>query len=122
MEMDVMLIAQIAGAAIVAAILTWFFVRKSNVAIEKVAKEKGDAILKEAEVKGELIKKDKLMEAKDKFYQMKTDHEKMIADKDRKANEAENRIKQKEKEASIRGAKWCTFLVCFDIGGMKITV
>ena len=100
MELDYILIAEIGGTAVASAFLTWLFTRKSNKTIEKVAKEKADAILKDAETKGELIKKDKLMEAKDKFYQMKTEHEKMIADKDRKANEAENRIKQKEREAS----------------------
>ena len=100
MELDYILIAEIAGSAIIAALITWLVTRKSNASIEKIAKEKADAIIKEAETKGELIKKDKLMEAKDKFYQMKTEHEKMIADKDRRANEAENRTKQKEREVS----------------------
>ncbi len=100
MELDYILIAEIGGAALLAALLTWLFASKSNKKIEAAASEKAAIILKEAEAKGELIKKDKLMEAKDKFYQMKAEHEKMIADKDRKINEAENRIKQKEREAS----------------------
>lgn len=98
--MDVMTIGMVAGAAVVAALLTWLVTRKGNNAVMQEAQTKADLLLKEAEAKAELLKKDKLMEAKDKFYQLKTEHEKMIGEKDKKIADGENRIKQKEKELS----------------------
>ncbi len=87
-----------ASAAIVAALITFLVTKKNNAVIIKAAQEKADALIKEAEAKGEVIKKDKLMEAKDKFYQLKNEHEKMIAEKDKKVADSENRIRQKEKD------------------------
>ncbi|MBS1764562.1 MAG: ribonuclease Y [Bacteroidetes bacterium] len=86
------------GAAVVAALITYLITRKNNAVIIQAAQEKADALIKEAEAKGEVIKKDKLLEAKDKFYQLKTEHEKMIAEKDKKIADSENRIRQKERD------------------------
>lgn len=96
--MEPITIGVAAGAAIVAALITFLVTKKNNAVIIKAAQEKADALVKEAEAKGEVIKKDKLMEAKDKFYQLKTEHEKMIAEKDKKITDSENRIRQKERD------------------------
>lgn len=53
-------------------------------------------IISEANTEGERIKKDKLIQAKEKFVQLKSEHEKAILFKDKKMSEAEGRIKQKE--------------------------
>lgn len=70
--------------------------RKNNEAIVAAAEEKANAIIKEGESKAELFLKDKTMEAKERFYQLKTEHEKHITEKDKTIVAAENRIKQKE--------------------------
>lgn len=70
--------------------------RKNNEAIVAAAEEKANAIIKEGESKAELYLKDKTMEAKERFYQLKTEHEKHITEKDKNIAAAENRIKQKE--------------------------
>lgn len=98
--MDIIIAIEIAGAAVLGALLAWFFTRKSGTATIKAAEEKAAGIIKEAEAKAEVLKKDKLLEAKDKFYQLKTEHEKAINEKDKKIQESENRTKQKEREAS----------------------
>jgi ribonuclease Y len=86
-----------AGASLaVGSLLTWVLMRKSNQNLEAKAKEAADKIIKDAETKAELIKKDKMMEAKEKFFQLKSEHEKSIAEKDKNILAAENRIKQKE--------------------------
>ena len=100
MEDYILLIVSTVGALAVGGLLTWLMMRNQNINLEKVAQGKADAILKEAETKAELIKKDKMMEAKEKFYQLKTEHEKTIAEKDRNILAAENRIKQKENTVS----------------------
>jgi ribonuclease Y len=100
MEPDILLILSAAGALIAGALITFLVMKKTNQGIEKAAQDKADIIIKEAETKAELIKKDKMMEAKEKFFQLKTEHEKAIAEKDRNINQAENRVKQKEQTLS----------------------
>jgi ribonuclease Y len=63
-------------------------------------------ILKQAELRAETIRKEKELEAKEKFVQMKAAQDKETLDRNRKINEAENRVRQKEqslhqKESSI---------------------
>ncbi len=50
----------------------------------------------DAQVAAENLKKEKLLEAKEKFVQLKAEHDKEVLEKNRRANDAESRIKQKE--------------------------
>lgn len=59
-------------------------------------KRKSQNIIKEAQGEAEVIKKDKILQAKEKFLQLKSEHEKYINDKNNKINAIENRAKQKE--------------------------
>lgn len=78
------LIGLIAGAAI-----TSTFLRK---AVEK----KSENILKDAEEKGEMIKRDKILQAKEKYLQLKTDYENTFQEKNKEYIKNDNRLKQKE--------------------------
>ena len=53
-------------------------------------------ILKEAELRGETFKKEKELEAKERFVQMRANHDKEVFEKNKKINDSENRIRQKE--------------------------
>lgn len=64
--------------------------------IRKSIFKKNEQLILDAEEKGELIKKDKILQAKERFLQLKSDHEKLINEKNSKILQAENRIKQKE--------------------------
>ena len=64
--------------------------------IRKAIIKKNEKLILDAEEKGEMIKKDKILQAKEKFLQLKSDHEKIINEKNSKVLQAENRIKQKE--------------------------
>jgi len=64
--------------------------------LRKIVDKKSQTILKEAEEKGEVIKKEKILQAKEKFLQLKAEHEKVIQEKNNNILKAENRIKQKE--------------------------
>ncbi len=59
-------------------------------------KNKSRKIISEAESEAEVIKKEKILQAKEKFLQLKAEHEKVINDKNNKVALAESRIKQKE--------------------------
>ncbi len=60
------------------------------------ARKQAENILSDAQFKAENLKKERLLEAKEKFVQLKADHDKELLEKNRKINDAENRIKQKE--------------------------
>jgi len=62
----------------------------------KKQKKQAESILSDAQFKAENLKKERLLEAKEKFVQLKADHDKELLEKNRKINDAENRIKQKE--------------------------
>jgi len=64
--------------------------------IKKSIEKKSQHIIKNAESDAEVIKKDKILQAKEKFIQLKAEHEKFIQNKNQTINQAENRIKQKE--------------------------
>jgi ribonuclease Y len=59
-------------------------------------KSKKNSIIKEAEKEAEAIKKDKILQAKEKFLQLKEEHEKVITDRNRKLQSSEDRFKQKD--------------------------
>ena len=61
-----------------------------------VLRSKYETILKEAEVEAEVIKKNKLLEVKEKFLNKKSDLEKEVAARNQKIQQAENRLKQRE--------------------------
>ena len=69
------------------------------------AKKEAGGILKTAKVDGENIKKDKIFQAKEKFLELKAEHEKVIIAKDRKMGEAEKRTRDKESQISSELAK-----------------
>ena len=59
-------------------------------------KSKYDKILKEAETEAEAIKKNKLLEVKEKFLNKKADLEKEVSLRNQKIQQAENKLKQRE--------------------------
>ena len=64
------------------------------------AKSESKSIIKEAKTEGESIKKDKILQAKEKFIELKSEHEKVILSRDKKMAEAEKRIRDKESQIS----------------------
>ena len=64
------------------------------------AKKEASDIVKEAKKEGENIKKDKIFQAKEKFLELKAEHEKVIINKDKKIAEAEKRTRDKESQIS----------------------
>ncbi|MEQ9581320.1 MAG: Rnase Y domain-containing protein, partial [Arenibacter sp.] len=69
------------------------------------AKKEAANIVKEANIEGENIKKDKIFQAKEKFLELKAEHEKVIINKDKKISEAEKRTRDKESQVSSELAK-----------------
>lgn len=64
--------------------------------------KKKDSILKEAELEGENIKKEKILQAKEKFLKLKSEHESQIKSRERKLQSVQDRIKSKETSLSSK--------------------
>ncbi len=63
---------------------------------QEYLKRKSMNIIREAEVEAEVLKKDKILQAKERFLQLKSEHEKVINEKNQKVLIVENRLKQRE--------------------------
>jgi ribonuclease Y len=68
--------------------------------IKHLSKKKAQRIIIEAEEKAEVIKKDKILQAREKFHQLKTEHEKLINERNAALQKSEARHKQKEASIS----------------------
>lgn len=66
--------------------------------INMTLKYRSKNIIKEAEAEAEVIKKDKILQAKEKFLQIKAEHEKQVNARNSKILLAENKLKQKDAE------------------------
>lgn len=63
---------------------------------KKAINRKSRHLLKEAEEKAEILKRDKILQAKEKFLQLKAEHDKEVQERNLELQRAENRFKQKE--------------------------
>lgn len=65
---------------------------------QKIAEAEAQSrkIISDGQSQAENLKKEKLLEAKEKFVQLKADHDKEVLQRNQKIAESENRIKQKE--------------------------
>jgi ribonuclease Y len=66
----------------------------------KRAKKGAASILKEAKIDADGIKKEKILQAKERFIELKSEHEKVILSREKKMNETEKRIRDKESQIS----------------------
>jgi ribonucrease Y len=88
--------AVVGGATFIGGTVISYFIW--NLALSQRSKR----IVNEATNEAEVIKKDKILQAKEKFLQLKSEHEKYINERNSKLTIAENRINQKETLLSQR--------------------
>ena len=70
--------------------------------MRKALTRKSNQMLEEAKEKGEVIKKDKILQAKEKFLQMKSDYEKETNEKKRELQKVESRVQQQQQQVNQR--------------------
>jgi len=95
MEITFYIIAALFGAGIGAGLV-------SSV-LRKNIEKRSSQIVKDAENEAEVIKKDKMLQAKERFLQLKSEHEKAVQMRNNEVLQAENRIKQKESNVGRQG-------------------
>ena len=85
-----------AAALILGIILGKLVFAKNTQKQIKEAEQQAQKIIADGNLQAENLKKEKLLEAKEKFVQLKSDHERDVMQRNQKLVEGEGRIKQKE--------------------------
>jgi ribonucrease Y len=85
--------------ALVGGIGGYFF---ASTAIKKQIESKSAQLIKDAEAEAEVIKKERILQAKEKFLQLKSEHEKFIQEKNQAIAVSENKLKQKEQSLNAK--------------------
>ena len=99
------IVGSVAIGAIIGFIVAKMLEKNNASKLIKDAKKSATSILREANSEGESIKKDKILQAKEKFIELKSEHEKVIFSRDKKIAEAEKRTRDKESQVSSELAK-----------------
>ncbi|MCI5777179.1 MAG: ribonuclease Y [Bacteroidales bacterium] len=89
--MEIMTIGLCAACLIVGSAVTWLL-------LTTAMKKRATKIITEAEAQAEVIKKDRILQAKEKFLAMKAECEKDINSRTQKMNAAEAKVRQKEQQ------------------------
>lgn len=97
-------IAIIVGAAalVIGIVLGKVIFAKNTQKKIQEAEEQARRIVSEGQLTAETLKKDKLLEAKEKYLHLKAEHEKESMLRTQKIAESENRIKQKEQSLNLK--------------------
>ena len=74
--------------------------KKKATKILRNTKKEASSLIREAQIEADAIKKDKILQAKEKFIELKSEHEKVIIGRDKKIAETEKRIRDKESQVS----------------------
>ena len=70
--------------------------------LRSAIERKSKSVLKDAEKASDQLKKDKILQAKEKFLELKSEHEKIINNRNRKISELEARAKDKDTKLNQR--------------------
>ena len=100
--MDIIPIVIGVAALIVGIILGKFIFAKNTQQKIQEAEIQAQKIISEGQLRAETFKKEKELEAKEKFVQLKADHDRDVMQRTQKINEGENRIKQKEQSLNAK--------------------
>ena len=79
--------------------------KKNATQITKNANRTAEEIISKAKSEGEAIKKNKIFQAKERFLELKSEHEKVITSRNNKMAEAEKRTRDKESQISSELSK-----------------
>ncbi|HEY0042422.1 MAG TPA: ribonuclease Y, partial [Flavisolibacter sp.] len=100
MELNIVTLI-VAVVALLAGIIAgkFIFAKDTTKKIEE-AEVHAQNLIKEAELRAETVRKEKDLAAKEKFVQLRAEHDKEILERNRKLGEVENRARQKEQAAT----------------------
>ena len=96
MEPNILYIIIGIAALVIGLVLGKFVFAKNTKKQVEVAEQQAQKIITNGQLQAENLKKEKLLEAKEKFVQLKAEHDKDVLQRNQKIIEGESRFKQKE--------------------------
>ena len=84
------------AVALIAGVVAGFVIANSR--LNKSSVQEKQNLIKEAEVKAESFKQEKILQAKEKFLQLKAEHDKTVNERNQHLAQLENKAKQRESE------------------------
>lgn len=96
--MDILLLLVAAVSVTIGAAIMYFALKKANKRTEDEAQQRAAEILKNAEISAENIKKDRILEAKEKYLKLKSEFEDESNKKKQIIIQNEQKIKQREQQ------------------------
>src|SRR5690606_15105982 len=98
MEIVIYVLLGLAIGVLIGRFLLRSLLKKQEIAAQNKVKR----ILKEAEQEAEMLKKNRLLEAKEKFLHLKAEHEREVNQKNNAINQKENSLRQKEQSLNSK--------------------
>ena len=96
MELSIVTLVVAVVALVVGIVAGKFIFAKDTTKKVEEAEAHAQNLIKEAELRAETVRKEKELAAKEKFVQLKAEHDRDVLERSRKLGESENRIRQKE--------------------------
>jgi ribonucrease Y len=96
MELSIVTLIVAVVALVVGIVAGKFIFAKDTKKKVEEAEAHAQNLLKEAELRAETVRKEKELAAKEKFVQLKAEHDRDVLERNRKLGESENRFRQKE--------------------------
>src|SRR5690606_15581992 len=84
------------------ALIAGFFIKNNSKKIEDEARDKAKSLIREAEITAEATKKDRILEAKEKYLRLKSEFEEDVNKKKAILITNEGKLKQREQVLSKR--------------------
>ena len=97
MTATIYLISSGVGGLFLGLIIMQIFQKRNSLSIIKKSEQQARRIVKKAHQESDRIKKEKMLQAKERFIELKTDHEKVITQREKKLVDTENQIHEKDK-------------------------
>ena len=97
MTTTILIVASSAGGLLLGLMIMQIIQKNKSSSIIKKSEQQARRIIKKSHQESDRIKKEKMLQAKERFIELKSDHEKVISSREKKIIEVENRIRDKEK-------------------------
>jgi len=97
MTATIYLISSGVGGLFLGLIIMQIVQKRNSLSIIKKSEQQARRIVKKAHQESDRIKKEKMLQAKERFIELKTDHEKVITQREKKLVDTENQMHEKDK-------------------------
>ena len=97
MTTTILIITSSIGGLLLGLLMMQIIQKNKSSSIIKKSEHQARRIIKKSHQESDRIKKEKMLQAKERFIELKSDHEKVISSREKKIIEVENRMRDKEK-------------------------